>query len=148
MEFLIEFSSAAGGVYGSTLSPKEVAGQALVTKGRLAAGIALNALDNPVMKKALLPFEVRLPSATHLANYIPFILSEEVRKTIGGDVLASVLPPPCSPNVSYFLWRGERRPRDYVLLSENLITASYTLLPFSLFPTAYAPSFTSATLGV
>ena len=115
MEFFSELSSAAGGVYGSTLSPKEVAGQALVTKGCLAAGIALNALDNPVMEEALLHFGVRLPSATHLANYIPFILSEEVRKTIGGDVMISCNRQPrtraqdnrryCVPVVSAYSFR-------------------------------------------
>ena len=35
------------------------------------------------------PLRMTLPSATHLANYIPFILSEEVRKMIGGDVMIS-----------------------------------------------------------
>ena len=77
-----EFSAAAGGVYGSTLSPKEIMSQMLFTKGCLSAGVALKALNSPVMKEALLHAGVKLPSATRLANYIPVILNEEVRKHV------------------------------------------------------------------
>ena len=75
-----DFSTVAGGVYASTLSPNEIMGQVLLTKGCLAGGVALNALNNPATKEALLHFGVKLPSATHLANHIPFILNKEVRR--------------------------------------------------------------------
>ena len=75
-----DFSTAAGGVYASTLSPNEDMGQVLLTKGCFAGGVALNALNDPAIIGALLHFGVKLPSATHLANHIPLILNEEVRK--------------------------------------------------------------------
>lgn len=72
------YSAFRGGSYGSTLAPNDILGQVLMTKGCLAAGVPMNALKNPVMKEALAHFGVQLPSPTHLANHIPFILEEEV----------------------------------------------------------------------
>ena len=68
-----------GGAYGNNLTEKESAGQILVTKGCLQSGIALSALDTPGMKEAFLHIGVKLPSATHLGNYVGFILEEEAR---------------------------------------------------------------------
>lgn len=75
-----EYSEALGGAYGSTLSAKETSGHILITKGCLSSGVALHALDNPEMKAAFLHFGVKLPSSSHLGNYIPFILEQEVRR--------------------------------------------------------------------
>lgn len=82
IEIFRDFSAAAGGAYGSTLSPKEIMAQVLFTKGCLSAGVPLNALNNPAMKEALLHAGVKLPAATHLAKHIPFIMKEEVRRHV------------------------------------------------------------------
>ncbi|CAB1100668.1 unnamed protein product [Ectocarpus sp. CCAP 1310/34] len=78
MDVFREHSASVGGAYGSTLTPKEVTQQILFTKGCLSAGVPLNALNNPTMKDALHFAGVKLPSANHLANYIPVILKEEL----------------------------------------------------------------------
>lgn len=87
-----EYSEARGGTYGSTLAPKDILGQVMVTKGCLAGGIPLNALNNPVMKEALLHFGVKLPLATHLANHIPFIMEKKrgKRHVCSDDVMLFV----------------------------------------------------------
>lgn len=71
----------AGGVYGSILNPNDVMAQVLILKGCLSAGVPLNALDNLDTRNAwFLHFGVRLLSATHLKNHIPFINEEGVRQ--------------------------------------------------------------------
>ena len=75
------YSLDAGGVYGSTLNPKDIMAHVLIAKECMSAGVPLNALDNPTMRNAFLHFGVRLASATRLKNHIPFINEEEVRQS-------------------------------------------------------------------
>ena len=73
------------GAYGNTLAPEKNTGQLLITKECLPSGIALDALDNPCMKKALKHLNVQLQSVSHLNKYITPIINEDAN--ISNNVL-------------------------------------------------------------
>lgn len=74
-----EVSEESGGMYGDALSDEAKLTQIKAVKGCLAAGIPLNAMDNPIFRSFLSHCNVDLPHRAHLAKYVPFILAEEVR---------------------------------------------------------------------
>ncbi|CAN0189541.1 unnamed protein product, partial [Ectocarpus sp. 8 AP-2014] len=78
-------SAESGGIYGDTLSDEDKLTQIKAVKGCLAAGIPLNAMDNPIFRAFLSHCKADLPHRAHLAKYVPFILAEE-RKTLQDDI--------------------------------------------------------------
>ena len=72
-------SSEAGGLYADSLPDAEKLTQLKAVKGCLAAGIPLNALDNPLMQELFAHLKVNLPAVGHMAKHVTFILKEEVR---------------------------------------------------------------------
>ncbi|CAB1099222.1 unnamed protein product [Ectocarpus sp. CCAP 1310/34] len=75
-----EVSEESGGMYGDALSDEAKLTQIKAVKGCLAAGIPLNAMDNPIFRSFLSHCNVDLPHRAHLAKYVPFILAEERKK--------------------------------------------------------------------
>ena len=90
------YSTRIGGSDGAALKNPELLNQIMAMKGCLAAGVSLNALDNPLMKDFLRVGGMRLPSSSHLGQHIPFIVEEGVRSVRATAAILAVCRSLCT----------------------------------------------------
>lgn len=89
------YSESSGGAYGSGLDEDAQFTQISTVKTWLASGLPLAVLDSPLMKQWLHEQHIVLPQTRNLRHHIPFILEEEVYRTLTNSQLCL----PCVPTL-------------------------------------------------